>query len=98
MRVEVTTAMADARGRTFKPGRAYDMDDAEAHRLVNAGFAKVTATDASMTVDLLEKLGGGLVVTKTTAPALVAAAKAKRLVVKRVRGVLEEATNGGDGS
>ena len=86
--------MADSLGRAYIPGRRYEMDDAEARRLARAGFAKVVRSDASMTADLLAKLGGGLVVTKTTDPALVAAAKEKHLVVRRVRGAPEEAADG----
>ncbi len=98
MQVELKTPMADALGRSYRPGGRYEMADEEAERLIGAGFASAVPSDAGMVVDLLAKLGGGLVVTKTTDLGLVAAAKKRRLVIKRVRGVPEEAADGGDGS
>ena len=88
------TPMADAKGRLYRQGARYHMDGAEAKRLVAAGVASEVPSDAGMAVDLLAKLGGGLVVTKTTAPELVAAAKKRQLVVKRVRGLPAESADG----
>ena len=93
MQVEIKTPMADAMGRAFRPGRRYEMAEDEAVRLIKAGFATEVASDASLAVDLLAKLGGGLVVTRATDQALVVAAKARRLLIKRQRGAVE----GGDG-
>ena len=94
MQIEIVTPMADRLGRAYRPGRRYEITDSEARRLIAAGFAR-PASDARTAADLLSRLGGGLAVVKTTDLALVEAAKAKNIPIKRLRGVPEEATRGG---
>ena len=85
------TSMGDALGRAYRPGQQYEMDDKRAAGLIEAGHAKAVESGAVVAVNLLKARGGGLVVTGRTDPALVAAAKAARLRVHRLR---ERAANG----
>lgn len=96
MQVEIITPMGDALGRAYRLNHRYEMPTEDAKRLIDAGFAKPVATDASLVVDLLTKYGGGLLVTKTTDQALIVAAKAARLPVKRQHGFMR-ASDGNDG-
>ncbi len=83
MQVEILTPMADALGRSYRPGRRYEMDADEAKRLIAAGYAKVI-DDAGLVVNLLTAQGGGLLITKQTTKALVAAAKKAGIRTRRV--------------
>lgn len=96
MQIEALTPMADSLGRSYRPGQRYDMADDEAERLVRAGFARAVASEATVAVDFLKAHGGGLLVTKTTDQALIVAAKAARIPIKRVRGVPAEPDDGGN--
>ena len=86
MRILITTPMADALGRTFRPKHTYDVDEQEGERLVAAGFARRVPPVCETVAAGLATLGGGLVVTAETDPALVAAATAAKVPVHRQRG------------
>ena len=72
------TSMGTAIGRTFLPGKFYDIEDEEAGRLIAAGFAK---PGWEPTIAHLHKHGAGLFVTGSTSPELVEAARAAGLPV-----------------
>ena len=92
MQVTITTPMADALGRSYRPGQTYRMADAEAERLITSGFVHREPTLVETVVAGLKALGGGLVVTAETDAALVAVAKAAKVPLHRQRG-----TRGSDG-
>ena len=86
MQVLVTTPMADARGRSYRPKQIYEFNEAEGERLVAAGFARRVPSQAETVAAGLAALSAGLVVTAETDPALVAAAKAAKVPVHQQRG------------
>ena len=86
MQVTITTPMADALGRSYRPMQTYEMDDAEAASLIAAGFARRAPSQAEIVAAGLTALGGGLVVTAETDPALVATATAAQVPLHRPRG------------
>ena len=86
MQVTMTTPMADALGRIYRPKQIYEVDDAEGERLVAAGFARRVLGQAETVVAGLKALGGGLVVTAETDAALVAMATAAKVPLHRPRG------------
>ena len=86
MQVTITTPMADAIGRSYRPMQTYEVDDAEAASLIAAGFARREPSQAETVAAGLAALGGGLVVTAETDPALVAAARAVEVPLHRPRG------------
>ena len=92
MQVTITTPMADALGRSYRPGQTYHMADAEAARLITSGLAHCEPPLAETVAAGLKALGGGLVVTAATDPALVAMVTAAKVPLHRPRG-----TRGSDG-
>ena len=92
MKVTMTTPMADARGRQYRPHEIYEVDEADGVRLIAAGFARGVPSQAKTVVAGLKALGGGLAVTAETDAALVAMATAAKVPLHRPRG-----TRGSDG-
>ena len=86
MKVTMTTPMADALGRSYRPGQTYHVADAEAARLITSGLAYREPTRGETVVAGLLALGGGLVVTAETDAALVAMATAAKVPLHRPRG------------
>ena len=86
MQVTMTTPMADALGRIYRPGQTYHVTDAEAERLITSGLAYCEPTRVETVVAGLKALGGGLVVTAETDAALVATATAAKVPLHRPRG------------
>ena len=86
MQITMTTPMADALGRSYRPGQTYHVAAAEAERLITSGLAYREPTQVETVVAGLKALGGGLVVTAETDAALVAMATAAKVPLHRRRG------------
>ena len=85
MLIRVLTSFADGNGRLWKQGRTYQLDDAEAQRMIDAGAALRVPTDAEVTAALLKEQGGGLLTNSTTTKALIKACKDLRIKVQPVK-------------
>ena len=90
MLVEVQTPIADALGRSLRPGRRVSMPDDDAARFMAAGFVTAVkddgACDTARVVEHLEAAGAGLLATGSTDPGLVAAAREAGLPVRKSNG------------
>ena len=81
--IKATNSVIDGHGRVlYRRGSTYSVDDAEAGRLIQAGYAQPYDPDFAGTIEALQA-GGivGVVAGQNPAPKLLAAAEAGGLTV-----------------